>query len=134
MSCPCFGPRHFHYSYYQCASDMEAVGTFFNFFSYDAVSDQDLNLSPSLWWSDALCAEPWLKVIFFINKEWLPESGSLLHPILFAKNVSRLTKFRYNNNSHNSFEVKNLKLTFPHTTSAWFSLGWALTIGSPKKK
>ncbi len=37
LSCACFGPRHSTYSYYWCrASDIAAVGTTFNVFSYDA--------------------------------------------------------------------------------------------------
>ena len=38
LSCACLGPRHSPYSYYLCcASDIAAVGTTFNVFSYDAV-------------------------------------------------------------------------------------------------
>ena len=47
------------YSNYLChAPAIEALGTIFNVFSYDAVWDRDSNLSPSQRRADALRAEP----------------------------------------------------------------------------
>ena len=64
MSCAFFWPRHSPYSNYLCCSyDKAAIGTIFNIFHYDAVSDQDLNLSPSRWQADALRFEPRSRVI-----------------------------------------------------------------------
>ena len=51
-------------NYLRCASDIAAVGTIFNVFSYDAVSDRDSNLLPSQRRAVALRVEPRLRVIY----------------------------------------------------------------------
>ena len=63
ISCECFGPRHSPYSNYRChPSDIVAVGTIFNVYSYDAVLSRNLNLSPPRRRADALGVEPWSRV------------------------------------------------------------------------
>ena len=65
VSCACFGPRHVPYSNYLChAPDKAAVGTIVNVFSYDAVSDQDSNLSPSWQRAYELHVEPRSRVFW----------------------------------------------------------------------
>ena len=67
--CACFGPRHSPYSnsLYR-ATDLAAVGTILNVFSYDAVSDRDTNLSPSRKKrTDALHVSLEHKNVFFIH-------------------------------------------------------------------
>ena len=65
MSCACFGQRHFTYSNYYCrASDIAAVGTIFNVFSYDAVLNRDSNQSPPRRRPVALRVEP--RSVFYL--------------------------------------------------------------------
>ncbi len=67
-SCACFWPRHSPYSNYLCrASDIAAVGTIFNVFSYDVVSARDSNLSPSRRRADAPRVEPRSQVMKMTN-------------------------------------------------------------------
>ena len=71
-----FGPRQSSYSNYLCrASDIAAVGTIFNVFTYDAVSDRDSNLSPFRRRADALRVEPQSRVLI----EWHSSQLSQKH-------------------------------------------------------
>ena len=55
MSCTCFGPRISPNSNYLCrTSDIAAVGNIFNIFSYDVLSDQEVNQSPPRQQADLL--------------------------------------------------------------------------------
>ncbi len=57
LSCDCLEPRHSPYSYYLClATDMPAVGTTFNVFSYDAflAENRTHHLPNAEHWADAL--------------------------------------------------------------------------------
>ncbi len=59
MSCACFGSRHFSYSKYLCrTSGLLEAETFFNVFSYHAVSGRVTNLSPPRRRAEALRIEP----------------------------------------------------------------------------
>ena len=55
MSCACFEPRRYIYSnYWSRATDIVAVGTIFNVYSYDVVLSRDSNPLPSWWRASVL--------------------------------------------------------------------------------
>ena len=60
--------RHSPYSnYFYRATDMKAVETIFNVFSYDEVSARDSNRTPWSWqWADVLRVAPQSKVFFLM--------------------------------------------------------------------
>ncbi len=61
VRCACFRPGHSPYSNYLYRTlDIAVVGTIFNVFSYNALTDRDSNLSPSRQPADALRVEPWV--------------------------------------------------------------------------
>ena len=68
MSWACFGPRHSNDYNCQCrASDILAIVTIFNVFSYDKVLSRDSNLSPPRRRVDALCVEPRSRVCIYLS-------------------------------------------------------------------
>ena len=116
-SCACFGPRHSpNYNYLRRASDIVAVRTIFNVFSYDAVTDRDSNLSSTRRRADALRVDPrsrvflsvllWLLLCFLLTLSslyqcnlWTLERG-LKFDIELHYIFRKLSKEEVNSNSN----------------------------------
>ncbi len=106
LSCAYLGPRHWPYSYYLCcASDIAAVGTTVNFFSYDAVWAEnrthhlpDIELRVMPWTQRTLSC---LKKIFYFQHVKLlqrPHQSLIywenqLHNILIHRYASKVNIF-----------------------------------------